>query len=325
MLTSVNQPLVVVFGGAGYIGSVLVRKLIAQGFHVRIFDNFLFGNHGISDLEAPGVEIIKGDIADTCAVSHGVSGAEAVILLASIVGRRIFDVQSPVIRDINLLASSVVLDAAVEHGANRFLFASTDSVYGVQSGTMYETGMPDPISLYSRLKLRMEERVISARSRYFHPTALRIATCHGLSPRMRFDLLANTMVRDAVCRKEITVVGGEQVRPLIHVDDVASAFVACLNAHTNLVSGEIFNVGAKDQNVQVKQVANLVNGLVPEAKMRFVEAEADLVDYDLSSSKIEKILDFRPVWTLEESLLQVRDLLLHGHFEDPYNPMYQNT
>ncbi len=326
MSSNFDGPLVVVFGGAGYIGSVLTRLLLENGYRVRVFDNFLFGDHGIQDIAGhERLEIMRGDLSDTCSVSTACRNAEAVILLAAIVGRRGVDIRHPIMRDINFLSSTVVLDAAIEHGASRFIFASTDSVYGIQSGLMYETATPEPVTLYSRLKLRMEERVISAKARGFHPTALRIATCHGYSPRMRFDLVANGMIRDAVCRNVITVIGGEQWRPMIHVNDVARAFIACMLAHVNLVSGEVFNVGSNEQNVQVREVAKLVHKLVPEADVDFIEDAPDLVDYRLSCSKIEKILDFRPEWTLEGSLTQTKEMLEREAFGEPYRLKYQNT
>ncbi len=318
-------PLVTVFGGAGYIGSVLTRLLLADGYRVRVVDNFLFGSQGLEGLDSPLLEIIEGDITDSRVVSESVEGADTVLLLAAIVGHRIADIAGLDPRTVNLLASSVVLDAAVEHGATRFIFASTNSVYGVQSGVMYETTIPEPVSLYSRLKLRMEERVLNTKKRYFHPLALRIATCHGYSPRMRFDLVANSLMRDAVCKKKIEIESGEQWRALIHVEDCARALLLCIKAHVNLISGEIFNVGAREENVQINQLANIVKTLVPDCQVIFHEGEPDLVDYHLSCSRIEKILDFVPKWTLEKSLEQLRDILMSGRMGDPFSLRYQNT
>lgn len=320
-----DNPIVTVFGGAGYIGAVLTRLLLADGFRVRVFDNFCFGRQGLDGLQSPLLEVIEGDLADTRAVSAAVGGAETVVLLSAIVGHRIADMAGIDPRTINLLASSTVLDASIEHGVTRFIFASTNSVYGVQSGVMYETTIPEPVSLYSRLKLRMEERVINAKKRSFHPTALRIATCHGYSPRMRFDLVANSLMRDAVCKKRIEIESGEQSRALIHVEDTARAFVQCIKAHVNLISGEIFNVGAKDQNVQINHLANIVKTLVPDCVITFHEGEPDLVDYTLSCSRIEKILDFAPRWSIEKSMEQLRDILASGRIEDPFSLRYQNT
>ena len=318
-------PLVSVFGGAGYIGSILTRHLLTEGYRVRVLDNFLFGQQGLEGLNSPLLEIIEGDITDTNVVSAAVEGAETVILLAAIVGHRARDIAFLDTRPVNLLASSVVLDASIEHGVTRFIFASTNSVYGVQSGVMYETTIPEPVSLYSRLKLRMEERVLNAKKRSFHPTALRIATCHGYSPRMRFDLVANSLMRDAVFKKEILIDSGEQWRSLIHVEDTARAFVACLKAHVNLVSGETFNVGCKDQNVQINHLANVVKTLVPDTSVTFRQGEPDLTDYHLSCSRIEKILDFVPKWTIEKSMEQLRDILVSGKIADPFSLQYQNT
>jgi nucleoside-diphosphate-sugar epimerase len=316
---------VTVFGGAGYIGSVLVRLLLEEGYRVRVFDNFLFGSNGLDEIFSPYLEIINGDMCDTRAVSSAINGADTVILLAAIVGHRVEEVPWVDMRAVNLLASSVVLDASIEHGVDRFIFASTNSVYGLQSGVMYETTLPEPVSLYSRLKLRMEERVMNAKKRSFHTTSLRIATCHGYSPRMRFDLVANGMLRDAMYKKEIRVTGGEQYRAFIHVEDAARAFLLCIKAHVNLVSGEVFNVGAKDQSVQINQLANVVKTLLPETKVTFSEGEPDLTDYHLSCARIEKILDFAPRWSLLRSLEHLRDMLAGGAVNDPYSFHYNNT
>lgn len=319
------EPLVVVFGGAGYIGSSLAPKLLEAGYRVRIFDNFLFGEDGLQHLKSDNLEVIDGDLTDIKAVSYATRDADAVILLAALVGHRVEDVNWVNVRNVNLFGSEVVLQAALEHGAQRFIFASTASVYGLQSGVMYETSTPAPVSLYSRLKLRMESRIISAKNRSFHPTALRVATCHGYSSRMRFDLVVNGMMRDAICKKEIVIQGGDQWRPLVHVDDAASAFVHCLKAHENLISGSIFNVGHPEQNLTVTQVAKAVQQVVPEVEIKIIEAEPDLVDHHLSSKKIEKILDFHASWELERSLAELRNALLEGYFEDPYSLKYQNT
>ncbi len=325
MHSSDGRPLITVFGGAGYIGSVLVRRLLQEGYQVRVFDNFLYGRDGLAELSDPHLEIVEGDICNTRNLSDAIQGAEAVILLAALIGRRAADIDRKYMREVNLLASTVVLNSAFEHGASRFIFASTDSVYGLQQGVMYETGTPEPISLYSRLKLRMEERVIKAKTGSFHPTALRIATCHGYSPRMRFDLVANGLIRDALYKKEIVIESGEQRRSLIHVEDVATAFLSCLEAHENLISGEVFNVGASAQNVQLSDLVNIVSKLAPQTKITFLEQEPDLVDYHLSCAKIEKILDFSPKWTIEASLEQLKVMLSEEKFRDPYSPIYHNT
>jgi nucleoside-diphosphate-sugar epimerase len=325
MSDSVASELITVLGGGGYIGSLLIRYLLSEGFKVRVFDDFQYGRDGVQSLVSDRLEIIEGDLCDIRSLSRAISGADTVILLAAIVGRRITDIDQPYMREVNLLASSVALDAALEHGVRRFIFASTDSIYGVQSGVIYETSMPDPVSLYSRLKLRMEEQIIKAKKRSFHPTALRIATCYGVAPRMRFDLVGNSLIRDAVSKGEMILKSGEQCRALIHVDDVARVIMHCVKAHVNLVSGEVFNVCSTEKGVSLHQLANLVENLVPDVTVVIEDDAPDLVDYHLSSSKAAKILDFTARWNLHTGLEQVRDAIKSGVYKDPYDPKYSNT
>jgi nucleoside-diphosphate-sugar epimerase len=315
---------VTIFGGAGYLGSVLTRQLLSEGWHVRVFDNFLFGSDGISDLDHPRLEVIEGDINDIPSASSAISGAGAVILLAAIPGRRVQDIEHRSMRNTNLLASSAVLDAAIEHGVDRFIFASSDTVYGVPSGVVYETTIPEPVSLYARLKLRMEERIINRRRKSFHPTVLRIATCHGLSPRMRFDLLPNRLLCAALTRGEIRVASEEQWRAFIHIDDAARAVLTCLKAHVNLVSGEIFNVVDKNQCLSNTQLVNTICTIAPECRVSFGGAAPDLINYRLSSSKIEKILDYSPRYSMEQSLREMKEAIESGIFGDTKRLKYHD-
>ena len=324
-MNTYHEPVTIVFGAAGYIGSWVVRSLIDEGYRVKAFDCYLFGNSGLIDLSHPNLEIIEGNICDILSVSRAIRGADCVIFLSAIVGSRFADIQNPQLREVNLLASSAVLDAAIEHGVSRFIFASTDSVYGAMSGLMYETATPEPISLYSRLKLRMEERVIRAKSRYFHPTALRIATCYGYSPRMRFDLVPNALIRDAVRRNKITIKAQDSCRAFIHVKDAATAVISCAKAHINLVSGEVFNVGSNEQNATIKHLANIVSSMCPWIEVVLEDEEPDLVDYRLSCVKIRRLLDFVPEWTFEHSMEDLKERLSKGEFDDPYNAKYCNT
>jgi nucleoside-diphosphate-sugar epimerase len=317
---------VVVFGGAGYIGCPLVEMLLEENYNVKVFDNFCFGDEGIKSIEHPNLSIIDASICDCQAVSASIKGADAVILLAATVGHRIREVPAATMRTVNFLASTVVLDASIEHGVPRFIFASTNSVYGSDPGLFYETTIPSPVSLYSRLKLRMEERIISEKKKgVFHPTALRLGTCHGYSNRMRFDLVVNSLVREAVIHGKIQVTSGEQMRAFIQVRDAARAFLACLKAHENLISGEVFNVAAPEQNLQINQVVNAIKSLLPEIEVEILPGEPDLTSFRLSCKKIEKLLDFKCTWTLENSIREVIDSIQSGKYKDPYSLKYQNS
>ena len=142
---------------------------------------------------------------------------------------------------------------------------------------------------------------------------------------MRFDLVPNSLIRDAVFRRQIRVASGEQWRSFIHVKDAARAFVTCLQAHVNMVSGEIFNVGAPQQNMPINTLVNILRGAYNDISVSFMEAEPDLTSYRLSCSKIEKLLDFVPAISMEESLSEMRELLLQGQFPDTDSFRFHNT
>ena len=318
------KPLIVVFGGGGYIGCWVTEKLLTAGYRVRVFDKFLFGREGVDTIRHPNLEVVAGDMCDVNAVYHAVGGADSVVLLAALIGKRFIDLSTAPYREVNFIASSVVLDSAAEHGVERFIYASTDAVYGELNGLVYETAVPEPMTLYARLKLRFEERLLKAKKRTFHPTILRIANCYGYSPRMRFDLVPNALVCDAVYKNQVVIQAPDTMRSYIHVRDVARAIVATVNAHVNLVSGEIFNVAGGDQNLTLKEVANIVKGVWPSVEVELLGGEEDLVDYRLSSKKLEKLLDFSCKWTMKQGLEDLRNLLLEGKCGDPYQSRFVN-
>ncbi|MCC6932452.1 MAG: SDR family oxidoreductase [Deltaproteobacteria bacterium] len=318
------KSLVVVFGGGGYVGYWVTEKLLASGYRVRVFDKFLFGREGIDTLKHPDLEIVYGDMCDVNAVYQAVGGADCVILLAALVGKRFVDLASVPYREVNFIASSVVLDSAVEHGVERFIFTSTDSVYGELNGLVYETAVPEPMTLYARLKLRFEERLLKAKKRTFHPTVLRLGTCYGFSRRMRFDLIPNTFIRDAVYKNQVVVQAPDSIRSFIHVCDAARAIVACVNTHVNLISGEIFNLAAADQAMSFKDVTSVVKQIWPSVEVELMDGEADLMDYKLSSKKLEKLLDFNFEYSLRQGLEDLRDILLEGKCGDPYSIKHVN-
>jgi len=319
------KQLITLIGGAGYIGSLLTEQLLEQGFSVRVFDSFEFTRHSLDQIKSPDLEVIEGDICNIKEVSKAIAGAETVVLLAAMVGRRIDDYHPKFMREVNLLASSVAVEASIEHGVSRFIFTSTDSIYGVQPGVMYETGTPAPVSLYSRLKLRVEELVIRAKRKNFHPTALRISTCYGLSPRMRFDLVINGLIRDAVMKRELNIASGDETRAFIHVDDAVTAILLTIKAHVSLVSGQVFNITTEGQELSLNHLANLAKQVIPDIFVQIGDEKAELTNYRVSCAKIAKVLDFKPQKTVLEGMMEVRDALLAGRFNDPYSAEYANT
>lgn len=324
-MASDNLKSVLLLGGAGYIGSVLTRSLLDLGYRVKVFDNFLFGTSGIDGLSHPNLSVVEADICNVKSLSKACEQVDAIVLLAAIVGRRLDDVQRATMRDINLLASSVAVDAAIEHGVERFIYTSSDSVYGTARGLIYETAVPEPRTLYSRLKLRMEERIVNAKRRDFHPTILRIGSCYGYSPRMRFDLPANKIIRDAVLNRKISLPSGDEQRAFIHVSDACQAISRCLAGHLNMVSGETFNVCATGQNYSMQDISNRVSAIVPDVSVNLGGNSPGVEDYKLSDSKLLKLLDFSPEWELDQGIHQLKEALEDGKFTDPWSLQFNNN
>ena len=322
-----EEQTIAVIGGAGYIGCHVVAQLLEAGYRVVVFDAFFFGPSvldfaRVRDSDDAQLRVVVGDICDTREIASLLRGCHGVIFLAAHTGHRVSDGCWTNLRATNFFAATTVLDAAVEHGVERFIFASTNSVYGVQCGVMYETSDPSPVSLYARLKLRMEERVLRRKRGDFHPTVLRLATCHGYSPRMRFDLITNSILRDAITQGKVSIASGEQWRSQMHVIDAARAICACLKAYPNLISGEVFNVGDSSQNTQIAGVAKAVIEAIPGTELAFFDTEQHLSDYRLSCSKLEKTLDFKPLHSLDESIEEIQLAFASGVFEDPYSLKY---
>ncbi len=211
----------------------------------------------------------------------------------------------------------------MEYDVDRFVYVSSDSVYGNLTGLVYETDIPQPVSLSSRLKLRVEDKLLASKSSQFHPIILRIANCYGYSPRMRFDLLPNTILRDAVLKKKVTIESENSCRAYIHVDDAARAILCSAQTHVNLVSGQVFNIGVSGQGINILSVINTVKQICGNFKVKVIKEQPDLLEYKLICKKAEKLLNWMPTITMEDGL---HDLYQHlNNIKDPYDDKYMNV
>lgn len=325
-MTGRDKGRVVVIGGAGYVGSVLVRHLVQSGYAVDILDAFRFGREPVADFEGgPGVRVVEADIRCIHNVTPYLEGAHGVVLLAALVGEAACDRDPRETIETNLLATRSVAHAARLCGVERFLFASTDSVYGVQEGVMTETSPLNPISLYARLKAEAEMEILGLGRDGFRPTVLRISTVYGLSPRMRFDLIINIFAMHAATRGKVTIYGGKQWRPLVHVADAARAYQLCLEAPLEIVGGRVFNVGSDEQNVQIGQLGELVTRVFPHVKLGKVPQPPDLRDYFVSCTRIREELGYHVERTPEDGLREIGQAVANGAFPDPEDKRYRNA
>jgi nucleoside-diphosphate-sugar epimerase len=324
-LTNTDLHNVLVLGGAGYIGSVLTRLLLTKGYRVTVFDNLLFGSESLNELAGRGdFTLIEGDLRDVAAVSQAIKDMDAVVLLAALVGEPACDRDPAATVDINYLGSRNVIEACHYYKIPRFLFASTDSCYGIQEGILYEDSELRPISLYGELKRDLEREILS-KTGDFCPTILRLATVYGLSPRMRFDLIINILTMHAVMHNRIKIFGGKQWRPLVHVHDVARAFLACIEAPKEKIKGQVFNIGSNDQNYQIGYLGELVKNSLPEVEIETIEQPPDLRDYHVNFDKAEKVLGYKARKTVPEAIAEIKQAIKSGKIADPAHKKYKNA
>lgn len=316
---------VLVTGGAGYLGSVLVRRLLQKGYTVRVLDNLLHGGESLLGFYSyPNFEFLRGEIRDGNALDKSVDGVDAVIHLAAIVGDQACNLNSGATLKINYDSTINLIKVCKSHHINRFIFASTCSVYGRSPGLLSESSLLDPLSLYAKSKLLSEKAILISINDNLHSTILRMSTIYGPSLRMRFDLVVNAMVAKAVKEKKIQVFGGNQWRPNIHVDDVADAFIQVLEAPLEDVKGQIFNVGSNDQNYQIIQLGKMVKKCVPEADLKICKELVDPRDYHVCFDKISKTLGYKTKKTVEDAILEIRTILEDGIIEDYTDSKYNN-
>ena len=316
---------VLVIGGAGYIGSMLCRQLLRQGYSVRVLDTLLYGRESIADLaNEPRFELITGDSRDIGAVFSAMLEADAVVHLGELVGDPACAVDEDLTLEINLAATRMLAEAARGYGVKRFIYASSCSVYGASDGLLDERSALNPVSLYARAKIGSEKALLDLSGDDFHPVILRLSTVFGLSYRPRFDLVVNVLTAKAAREGEITVFNGDQWRPFVHVADVCRAMVRCLQAPLESVQGQIFNVGADDQNYTILQVGELVNSIVPESRLVSNGDDGDRRNYRVSFSKINRRLGFTCQFSLEVGIREVVEALRNGRIMDYRAARYSN-
>ena len=320
---------VLVTGGAGYLGSTLVSDLLARGYSVRVLDSLAVGD-GRSLLQfwgLPSFEFRHADVCDTRARAAALEGVDSVVHLAAVVGDPACSRDPERAREVNLEATRALLRESADRGAGRFILASTCSNYGkMQDGDGYATEewKLRPISLYAETKVAGEVEVLAAVAPGFAPTCLRFATVYGASPRMRFDLTVNEFSRDALVNRELVVYGEQFWRPYVHVRDAARAIASILGASVVDVGGEVFNVGNTGQNFRKQDLVGLLLERLPETAVERVARTEDPRDYRVSFDKIESQLGFETTRTVPEGIDEVIELLDSRVIADPFADVYRN-
>ena len=300
---------VFVTGGAGYIGSVLIPRLLGRGYHVTSYDICYYGDNFLPK-NNPNLQVIRGDIRYTAKLANAVVDHEAFIGLACISNDASFELDERLSTSVNLDAFEPMVIAAKKAGVRRFIFASSSSVYGVSDKPdVTEEHSLVPLTLYNKYKGMCEPRLFKHTDASFVGVVFRPATVCGYAPRQRFDLSVNILTNHAVNNGKITVFGGEQMRPNLHILDYCDAVQVLLDAPDENIANEVFNVGY--QNMSIMDIALLVKRVVEQefpknGEIGIIKTPSDdKRSYHINSDKIRRVLGYTPKRTIEEA---VRDL-----------------
>lgn len=320
-----------VTGGAGYVGAVLVPKLLDAGLKVRVLDWYIFGSDVLDQVKGhPNLEEHKGDIRDRNLLARLLRGCDAVIHLACISNDPSAELNPALTRSVNLDAFAPLVQLSKLAGVRRFIYASSSSVYGLSDEPdVDETHALRPLTDYSRFKALCEPILLEQRSNDFVPVIIRPATVCGYSPRLRLDLTVNILTAHAIERRKITVFGGDQLRPNIHIDDITDLYVRLLGHADERIAGKVFNAGY--QNHSVAQIAEMVRGVVQQElpDMGPIDIVTTPTDdhrsYHISSRKIADELGFVPAHGIEDAVRSLTQAFRAGKIADALvNTKYSN-
>jgi len=300
---------VLVTGGAGYVGSLLTPQLLDAGYNVLVYDIMYFGDHFLPK-DHPRLKIVQGDIRDTAKLADALWGVDAVISLACVSNDASFELDKKLSTSVNLDAFEPMVLAAKKAGVKRFIYASSSSVYGVSEAPDVTEEHPlVPLTLYNEYKGKCEPLLFKHQSDDFVCVTIRPATLCGYAPRQRLDLSVNILTNHAVNNDKITVFGGSQKRPNLHVQDMVDLYLLLLTAADEKIAGEIFNAGF--MNMSIMDIAELVQKVVAEefpdkGRVEIVTTPTnDLRSYHVNSDKISRVLGFRAKRSVEDA---IRDL-----------------
>jgi nucleoside-diphosphate-sugar epimerase len=303
---------VLVTGGAGYVGSSLIPKLLTAGYQVNVLDLYIYGEDIFSAHRSnPNLTEIKGDLRKPEDVARALNGCDAVIHLACISNDPSFDLDPALGRSINYDCFRPLVKASKDAGVKRFIYASSSSVYGIRNEPDVTEELPLlPLTDYSKYKAMCEDVLMEEHEPGFTTLILRPATICGYAPRLRLDLTVNILTSLAVNNGRITVFGGEQLRPNLHVGDMTDLYVMLLATPDAIIDNKVWNAGY--HNLKVRTIADMVKAKVGPQVEIVVTPTDDHRSYHVSSARIQRELGYQPKRTVEDAIADLKDAFNAG-------------
>ncbi len=297
---------VLVTGGAGYVGAVLVPKLLDKGYQVKVLDLYIYGDDVLEAVRGnPSLKEVKGDVRDRAVLEREIPGTDAIIHLACISNDPSYELDPDLGKSINYDAFMPLVGIAKKNRVQRFIYASSSSVYGIKQEEEVTEDLPlEPLSDYSRYKALCEEVLLDSATDDFIVTVVRPSTVCGYSPRQRLDLTVNILTHQAIKMGQITVFGGEQKRPNLHIEDMSDVYLFLLEQPVDKIQSKVYNVGY--DNYKVSQIAEMVRDTLGGNISVKATPTDDIRSYHVSSKKIEKELGFEPRHTIQEAILDLK-------------------
>jgi nucleoside-diphosphate-sugar epimerase len=303
-------------GGAGYVGSKLVPKLLELDYEVTVLDLMIYGENVLDNHEK--LKKIKGDIRNKDLLEKIIPGHDALIHLACISNDPSFELNPSLGKSINYDAFEPLVKVSKDNNVGRFIYASSSSVYGIKKEKNVTEDMKlEPLTDYSKFKGGCEKILNSNKSDNFVTTTIRPSTVCGFAKRQRLDLVVNILTNHAFHNKEIKVFGGEQLRPNVHIDDMVGSYLAILVADSKKINGEIFNVGFKNQTVN--ELANDVKEVIG-SNVKIIHTESDdNRSYHVSSEKIKDVLKFTTKFTIRDAVADLKNAFEKKYLLNTFN------
>ena len=314
---------ILVTGGGGYVGSVLVRKLIEADYDVTVLDTMVYGKNPLRNIRSE-IDLCIGDIRNKQLLKTILKNTDIVIHLASISNDPSSELNHKLTTDVNYEATIDLVNLSKQSNVKRFIFASTSSVYGIKkTENVTEDLSLEPLTIYSKTKAWAEEYILENNNDDFTTTSIRSATVCGYSPRMRLDTVVNILTAHAINNNKIIVYGGSQKRPNIHIDDISDLYMQMITADKDKIAGQAFNVGF--ENHTVNKLAEMIRNIISKDIEIEIQPTDDLRSYHISSDKIQKTLGFKPKKTISDAVYDIKEAFKTGKIPDWTSSKYYNV